>query len=161
MDIYIDCRNDSGTYNGTGGNIAYSSSPGSIGRKNTSTSLTPVGYFNGKLDEIMFWNRALTPTDVEYLCKNTGINEMCNSLNTSVYPNPATDYLIIENPQEEVGSGSKQDAVIEIANIQGQLIKTLTVKGKINIDVSALPRGVYILNVKTENGISVKKFVKE
>ena len=71
----------------------------------------------------------------------------------SIYPNPAIDNLIIEAPQK---------STIEILDIQVQLIKSLITRGnKTSIDVSALPSGVYIVEVKTENGIAVKKFVKE
>lgn len=71
----------------------------------------------------------------------------------AIYPNPASYTITIESPQP---------AVIEILNIQGQLIKTLATTGnKTNIDVSALPSGVYVVEVKTEKGVEVKKFIKE
>jgi hypothetical protein len=83
----------------------------------------------------------------------TGIRESSDILNVSVYPNPAMNNLTIETPQQ---------TVIEILNIQGQLIKTFALNGnKTNIDVSALPCGVYIVEVKTEEGFIVRKFVKE
>ena len=67
--------------------------------------------------------------------------------------NPADDYITIE---------ALQDAVIEITNIQGQLIKNFATTGnKTNIDVSAFPSGVYVVEVKTEKGVEVKKFIKE
>jgi hypothetical protein len=51
---------------------------------------------------------------------------------------------------------------IEITNIEGQLIKTLiTSSNKTDVDVSALPSGLYFVKVKTENGMKVEKFVKE
>ena len=75
------------------------------------------------------------------------------SANIAVYPNPATDNITIE---------SEQPAVIEITNIQGQLIKTFaTTDNKTNINVSALASGVYVVEVKTEKGVEVKKFIKE
>jgi hypothetical protein len=96
-------------------------------------------------------------------CVTTGIVSIsAASGEIHVYPNPATDNLTIESPQEEVGSGSRQEAVIEISNIQGQLIKTLTATGnKTNIDVSALLCGVYVVEVRTEKGVEVRKFIKE
>ena len=82
--------------------------------------------------------------DINVADKNDGIR---------VYPNPATDNLIIKSPQT---------AVIEITNIQGQLIKTLiATSNKTNIDVSAFPSGVYVVEVKTEKEVEVKKFIKE
>jgi PKD repeat protein len=84
---------------------------------------------------------------------NTGINNIWLADGFYIYPNPTTDNLSIEAPQK---------AIIEILNIQGQLIKTITAnEGKTNVDVSALPSGVYFIKVKTEKRIAVKKFVKE
>ncbi len=85
--------------------------------------------------------------------ETVGIKDINNANNIAIYPNPATNTLTIETPQA---------AVIEITNIQGQLIKTLTTTGnKTNIDVSALPGGVYILQAKTEKGVVVNKFIKD
>jgi hypothetical protein len=83
-----------------------------------------------------------------------GIQETnSNESNIMVYPNPATNDITIEYPQS---------AVIEITDIQGQLIKTLAATdNKTNIDVSSLSGGVYIVEVKTDKGITFKKFVKE
>ena len=86
-----------------------------------------------------------------------------NNINFKLYPNPSNNIITIEAPQP---------ATIEISNIQGQLIKTIKASGnKINIDhvgwssyvvdVSALPSGVYLVQVKTEKGVAVRKFVKE
>lgn len=77
--------------------------------------------------------------------------------NISVYPNPVTTTVTIEIPKVAGG-----EALIDITNIQGQLIKTFTPTGnKTNIDVSAFPSGVYIVEVKTEKGVVVRKFIKE
>ncbi len=90
-------------------------------------------------------------------------NENIKSQEFSIYPNPANDKITIE---------TKQPATIVISNIQGQLIKTFANSGtKTNvdhiglssyvIDVSSFPSGVYIIELKTEKGIAVKKFVKD
>lgn len=87
-------------------------------------------------------------------CQTVQITEPINNdINVAIYPNPATDKLIIESPQQ---------ATIEIANIQGQLIETLATTGtKTNIDISMLAKGMYFVKVKTEKGVAVKKFIKE
>ncbi|MGD0712384.1 MAG: T9SS type A sorting domain-containing protein [Bacteroidales bacterium] len=85
----------------------------------------------------------------------TNINEIGVSSSSVIiiYPNPATDNIMIE---------SLQCAVIKITNIQGQLLETLATTGnKTTIDVSAFPSGVYVVEVKTQKGIAVRKFVKE
>ena len=83
----------------------------------------------------------------------TGIDNQFIKNNISVYPNPVTNIVTIESPR---------DAVIEITNIQGQLVKTLAATGnKTDIDVSSLANGVYVVEVRTNEGVSVEKFVKE
>jgi hypothetical protein len=87
------------------------------------------------------------------LSSSTGINELTSSLNTTIYPNPAKTKITIETSQQ---------AVIEILNIQGQIIKTMpTNVNKTIIDVSSFTNGMYFVKVKTENDMTVKKFVKE
>jgi len=75
-----------------------------------------------------------------------------NPANLAVYPNPATDHLTII---------SSEKAIIEILNIEGQIIKTISSDGKANADVSMLARGMYFVKAKTEKGVAVKKFIKE
>jgi Secretion system C-terminal sorting domain len=90
----------------------------------------------------------------------TGIEEVSKENNVNVFPNPTKDNITIESPPAL--PRGKQAAVIEISNIQGQLIKTLvTNSNKTNIDVSSFPNGVYVIEVRTEKGISVEKFIKE
>ncbi len=70
-----------------------------------------------------------------------------------IFPNPATKYITIE---------SVEPATIEIYSMQGQRMKvTSTNDIRINVDVSALPSGVYFLKAKTGKGIVMKKFVKQ
>ena len=70
----------------------------------------------------------------------------------SLYPNPATEMLHIQN------QGLNIDA-INIIDINGILIYTTPFKTSINI--SNLEKGTYILQVQTKNGISNKLFIKE
>jgi YVTN family beta-propeller protein len=83
----------------------------------------------------------------------TGINEKELSNKIKCYPNPTSNTITLEAPQ---------DAIIEITNIQGQLVKTYNATGnKTSIDVSAFPSGVYVVEVKSEKVYNVGKFVKE
>ncbi len=71
----------------------------------------------------------------------------------SIHSNPSSSYITIE---------MRQQAVIEIFNIKGQLIKTIATNCiKSNIDISDLSSGVYVLKARTVNGVGVEKFVKE
>lgn len=70
-----------------------------------------------------------------------------------VYPNPTTDNLTIETPDK---------STIEILNIEGQIVKTIFSDSKTtSIDLSNLSSGVYIVTVKTDKGIAIKKFIKQ
>jgi hypothetical protein len=73
----------------------------------------------------------------------------------SIFPNPATTNLSI------TASAAKQ-SIISILNLQGQLLKQLSTNSETtNIDISNLARGMYFLQVSSEKGSAVKKFIKE
>ena len=109
---------------------------------------------------------ATTLTMGEYACQNWSLGEeeiIKNASRFSLFPNPASNTLTIETPSP---------STIKISTIQDQLIKTIATNGsKINVDhvgyssyvvnVSAWPDGVYLVEVRTEKGIAVKKFIKE
>ena len=94
------------------------------------------------------------------LDNTAGIEEINNNAgNIAVFPNPVTDNITIETTKMAGGCGL--EAVIEITNIQGQLIKTIKATGnKTNISVSAFPSGLYFVKVETEKGTEVRKFIK-
>ncbi|MFH0893933.1 MAG: T9SS type A sorting domain-containing protein [Bacteroidota bacterium] len=75
--------------------------------------------------------------------------------NSSVilYPNPAQNNITII---------TTQNPSISFLNIQGQLMKTVSSNSnKTVVDVSAFPVGLYLVEVRTEKGVEVRKFVKE
>jgi alpha-tubulin suppressor-like RCC1 family protein len=61
MNLYVNGVDDGGSYNGTGGAMVYSSAPSKIG---TDTS---VNYFNGVIDDVRVYGRALSATEVQVL----------------------------------------------------------------------------------------------
>jgi hypothetical protein len=82
-----------------------------------------------------------------------GVNE--NSLNNrvNIYPNPA-------NTKIEILTSKKSE--IEILNIEGQILKSMNAnETNTTIDISAFARGMFFVYVRTENGIAIKKFIKE
>lgn len=68
----------------------------------------------------------------------------------SIYPNPATDYLHIN---------SDEFIYAHIISSEGKLISTKIENKKIN--VSSLPKGIYILQLKTKEKSISKKFIKQ
>jgi hypothetical protein len=80
--------------------------------------------------------------------KSLGLQEL-QQISLSVYPNPASDKLIIkcEFPVKSV----------KIIDINGRTL-TSSVGNKSEFDVSLLKPGLYLLSVVTEKGIAVRKF---
>ena len=83
----------------------------------------------------------------------TNIENEKTQTNFNIYPNPATDKITIEVPQ---------NTTIEILNINGQIIQMINKNGnKMTIDLGNLSNGVFIIKAKTDKGITIKKFIKE
>ncbi|SIQ70090.1 Por secretion system C-terminal sorting domain-containing protein [Chryseobacterium sp. RU37D] len=79
-------------------------------------------------------------------------SEVIEKRDVSIYPNPATDYLIVQSKRKISGA--------EIFDISGRKVMSSDKADKIN--VSALIKGSYILNVKNTDGTSTShKFIKK
>jgi hypothetical protein len=70
-----------------------------------------------------------------------------------VYPNPATDYIVIDNADK---------ADITISDLSGRIVHRQTAVGnKENIPVASLVQGIYIVTVQANNYTIVNKFIKK
>jgi hypothetical protein len=86
----------------------------------------------------------------------SALNSASNSV---IYPNPASNYATLEI---DLKNNSSVD--ITVLNTIGQLVKTTTAQGQvgentINIDLSGLSTGIYMVNIKVGNASSTKKLV--
>ncbi|MGD0712153.1 MAG: T9SS type A sorting domain-containing protein, partial [Bacteroidales bacterium] len=90
----------------------------------------------------------------------TGINEPPQNIENNsltVTPNPTNDNIT-------VNTGDLRSTIndIRIYDIVGNMVFEKNMADyKASIDVSALPGGVYVVEVKTEKGVSVRRFIKE
>lgn len=111
--------------------------------------------FNGTVDDLKIYDRALTQAEVTSLFTNNTLlssqNFSQNNLEVSLYPNPATDVLNIEMTNEVKS--------VEIYSLQGQKVMTSTLK---QINVSSLSKGMYLVKVTNadNNSASQKLIVK-
>lgn len=154
MDLFINCRNDEGTYTGYGDSLAYSNNPGSIGRLDHSGF--PTYYFQGAIDDFRYWNRALTYADVNELCNPTPVNNIDIS-QIKIFPNPASEILNVAM------NNNIKDGHYAISNILGQIIETGNIPAHqgVEIDISKLEEGFYYFNYTVEGQRKfTKKFVK-
>jgi hypothetical protein len=70
-----------------------------------------------------------------------------------IYPNPASDIINVN---------ALYPSIIEIANMQGQLVKTIISEtDKTIIVISALPKGLYLIKSTSSDEVSIMKFVKQ
>lgn len=73
-----------------------------------------------------------------------------------IYPNPANNKLYISM------KSIHPPLNLEILNMQGQLLQKQVLKNSLNaIDISNIPCGVFLIKIVTEDGISVKKLIKQ
>ncbi len=86
----------------------------------------------------------------------TGVADMGNGIDISLYPNPSNGFIHIAL-NEAVG-----EAAITITDLQGKIIHSeqMSAATKSSMDIQA-PNGVYFVHVKTTNGQSIMKFIKE
>lgn len=75
--------------------------------------------------------------------------------NLSLYPNPASD-------QFEITSGNETIQSVTLRDILGRSIQTINVNGlNQTVNISNLPKGLYLVEVEIESGIAVKKLIKK
>lgn len=128
--------------------------------------LEGVGSFHGlemarPLDEGFGWLRLTCHADtdgiIDYIAEVPGWQDTCFSvyslnsiqenetLNLSIDPNPASDRLVLRT------RSSDADMQLEIGDAQGRPLKTTRVVAPtMDLDVSALPSGMYFLSLRTE-----------
>ncbi|NDP21961.1 MAG: T9SS type A sorting domain-containing protein [Paludibacter sp.] len=103
-------------------------------------------------------NQFMTPAPLNQAITiaRTGLHPIENSSESvRVYPNPVSEYLTVE-------SASSAMQRVELFDLKGRLIiSERTVDNKLNLSVSALQSGTYILKVKTNTGVSVKRIIKK
>jgi len=116
-------------------------------------------FFNGKIDDLRIYNRALSPCDMDSLFKApipyiTGINPVESEKTFELFPNPAGDYIIISKLKQ---------GKITIRNTMGQVMNTSFIhSSSTKIDLAALPSGLYIIEFQDASGnLQVKKLIKD
>lgn len=126
---------------------------GTIGG-NGQYTLNSVKKFTGVLDELYFYDRALTNTEILAVMGNgngalANADFIDNQLKATIYPNPTSDNFSIEM-ENEVKS-------VEIYSLQGQKVMTSSSK---DINVSNLSKGMYLVRIEdSNNAVSTQKLI--
>jgi ligand-binding sensor domain-containing protein len=75
---------------------------------------------------------------------------------TLVYPNPASDIVFVESDENVIILS------VELLSVTGQIISRIEkVNNNAQFNLNGLPNGLYLLKVKTSNGIETHKIIKE
>jgi hypothetical protein len=83
---------------------------------------------------------------------STGINEN-NTLETSIYPNPANDIVTIDAPL---------NSVVTIYSVEGKVVMNRITNNTIEmINVSSLENGSYIVSIENNNAVSTQILIKK
>lgn len=82
---------------------------------------------------------------------SSGLADINAVSSANVYPNPATDYLVINNVEH---------VNIEIINQLGQVVKRTELNGSVPLNLTDLERGNYFIRISSDDASTVKKFVK-
>jgi hypothetical protein len=116
-------------------------------------------YFQGKIDDVIIYDRALTSNEVTDIYTN---NFMCSPLSakeenatTSIrsYPNPA-------NGKVTVTGADLKGSALEIVNTLNQKVAVLTIEeNETMIDLSTYPEGVYFFKFTKDGATRIIKTI--
>lgn len=109
-----------------------------------------IGIRNEGADHYMFM-----VDDFKVTTTGLGVNDAF-ARKFSAYPNPANNVVNISNNDNITLTN------VAINDINGRTVKTMKVNNlsEVQMDVTELSAGVYFMNIDTDSGIAVKKFIK-
>ena len=91
---------------------------------------------------------------VETPCSLLGTNQNLLSNILSIYPNPANNFININANIDIIN--------IKVFDINGRLISDeIHNSDSVVLNTEKFSNGLYLMKIKTENGISIQKFMKE
>jgi len=128
-----------------------------IGGLQTVAVFNP-GYFNGKIDFLKYFDRALGPAEIaaytvppqDTACAaSVGVPVVSNDVTLRMYPNPATGCFYLESP------GSTGPVQVALFDVTGRPVYRRTAEpsaGVLEIITLHLPEGCYYLQAITGAG---------
>jgi hypothetical protein len=107
------------------------------------------------------WNTQLSHAILPVLCSQTTTSDLSyppNQFDVELYPNPANDRLFIG-----IGNNLNNNETLDlkVINMLGATIlnkKVLVNSSAIGLDLTDLSNGLYILEIKQNDKVSIKKF---
>jgi len=84
-----------------------------------------------------------------------GIKETQRADNWNIYPNPFTNTLTI-NPKKQLTDITE----IQLLDVMGRTVMTASMRDRMQLDVSALPKGIYLLHLLQNDNSAVRRIIK-
>jgi len=86
-----------------------------------------------------------------------GTREVVNAYDFSLYPNPMVDQVTLDLPLDE------ELEEVRLINTTGRTVQQwfLTARGPVTLNLSAVPAGVYYLQVRGPEGSGIRKVIKQ
>ena len=133
-----------------------------LGGGTSGGSLSSVKRFNGKIDELFFYNRALSSQEISQIknyrtSSSLSVKDIEKGNNQfTIFPNPTSEYIQIKG---EITNNTW----IKIYDNTGKIVfnkKTSSEEKK--VAVNHLPKGLYTIIIATKEGnIESHKFIKK
>jgi hypothetical protein len=126
---------------------------------------TITAAFSGMPDVLQTLNIKITAKDTAGASASTTFNITVEEANTipqlsgldiRIFPNPTSGLINISS-----GSLTGTSAMIEIRNLEGKIILNDTFKHETSIDLTSMPKGIYVITLISGNEISISKFCLE
>ncbi|WP_223148894.1 carbohydrate-binding protein [Aquimarina sp. RZ0] len=120
---------------------------------------------DNNLGGIMIWEISQDVTDHRSLLSAINNQIQSNKENTTSIPSEVTEngeMKIVPNPAESQIKiiGLQKKARVDITDMAGNKLRSFKYTGASAIDISSLPKGLFIINVITLNGVKTLKLVK-
>jgi hypothetical protein len=112
----------------------------------TITSYTQTTYHGTVINS----SSPTTTYQAQYLVNiSTGVNEVSqNKRGITIWPNPATDYFTVN---------TTENATVSVISFNNCTVLEKEIHGSTPIPISSLPKGVYLVKIKTNTGFSIEK----
>ncbi len=120
MDIYINCENDGGTYQGTGGEIGYTDNPGTIGKMYTSYN-GPLFHFKGTIDDVRIWNRSIDDNIFTCNCEEN-LALLISESDLDCDGDGIIAYFDYDDNDDTIGTEPPEDLAVELIEFSGNSI---------------------------------------
>jgi autotransporter-associated beta strand protein len=95
----------------------------------------------------------LTSGTIKVVSSSIGISPVENNP-LHIYPNPASDFIVVELP-------GASTAKVEILNLPGSRVLSQEISSSGKVDITRLPKGLYLLKINAGGKSHTKKIIKQ